>query len=342
MKTGIAFKHGLGRVLGQAALALLAFGAFASGCNQQKFGLGSETQEFGQKVAYNTQVDVLWVIDTSSSMDTYQNQLAPQMGVMVGAMNQTGLDYHMAVTTMDMGSGGAKGKFVAASGTPLVLTSQTPNLTNILAQRIQLGGAGSPVERGLEAMKAALSSPLATSTGNNAGFLRPNALLVIVFLSNEDDQSASADYASFLDTIRPPLAATGERSWLAQFMGVTDSDSSCKTSQWSQAGYSEIGSKYIALANESGGVSEAICDADLRRALTNVKARILEVMTEYRLDRTPNLTTLAVYVNGGLVPQDATNGWTYYASNNSVRFHGTAVPPVDSSIRIAYDPSGIK
>lgn len=323
-------------------LALLALCALIAGCNQQQFGLASESQEFGQKVTYNTQVDVLWVIDTSSSMDTQQNLLAPQMGLFVDAMSKTGLDYHMAVTTMDMSSSGAKGKFVAANGTPLVLTSQTPNLKQVLSQRVQLGGSGSPVERGLEAMKAALSSPLASSSGYNAGFLRKDALLVVIFLSNEDDQSASLDYGAFLDSVRPPLALTGERSWLVHFMGVTDSDSSCKTSAWSQAGYSEVGTKYIQLAEESGGVSEAICDADLKRALTNVKARVLEVMTEYRLDRLPNLTTLQVYVNGALVPQDAVNGWTYYSSNNSIRFHGTAVPPVDSSIRISYDPTGIK
>ena len=128
-------------------------------------------------------------------------------------------------------------------------------------------------------MKAAFSSPLASTNGYNDGFLRTNALLVVIFLSNEDDQSATADYGSFLDQIRPPLAATGQRSWVAQFMGVTDTDSSCKTSQWAQAGYSEVGTKYISLANQSGGDSEAICDADLRRALTNVKARVLEVVT---------------------------------------------------------------
>jgi hypothetical protein len=316
--------------------------AAASGCNQQQFGLASADQEFGQKALYNSQVDVLWVIDTSSSMNTYQNQLAPQMGIFVDSMNKTGLDYHMAVTTMDMSGSGGKGKFVATPGTPLILTSQTPNLTQILSQRIQLGGNGSPVERGLEAMKTALSSPLSSANGYNAGFLRDNALLVVVFLTNEDDQSASMDYASFLDTLRPPIALTGERSWLAQFMGVTDVDSSCKTSAWSQAGYSEVGAKYIALANLSGGTSEAICDADLKRALTNVKSRLLEVITEYHLDRTPDLTSLAVYVNGVLVPQNAANGWTYYAAANSVRFHGTAVPGVDASIRISYDPTGIK
>ena len=62
----------------------------AAGCNQQQFGLAAQSQEFGQKAMYNTQVDVLWVIDTSSSMDTHQNLLADQMGLFVDAMNVIG------------------------------------------------------------------------------------------------------------------------------------------------------------------------------------------------------------------------------------------------------------
>lgn len=312
--------------------------ALTIGCSEQKFGLAPESQEFGNKIAYNTEVDVLWVIDTSSSMDKHQALLAAQVGSFIDSLNKTGLSYQIAVTTMDMSASGAKGKFL---GTPAVMTAATPNLTATLQSRLQAGAAGSPVERGLEAMKASVSAPLSSSGGLNAGFLRPNALLAVIFLSNEDDQSASADYGAFLDTVRPPLPS-GERSWVAEFMGVTPDDPTCKTSEWDQAGYSEVGLKYIALADQSGGTSEAICDADLRRALTNVKARILEILTEYKLARVPNLTTLQVFINGVLVPQDAVNGWTYYASTNSIRFHGTAVPRADATIRINYDPTGTK
>ncbi|RYZ77029.1 MAG: hypothetical protein EOP05_03185 [Proteobacteria bacterium] len=335
-------KH-LGLKIASLACAGLV-ATFAAGCSEQKFGLGSESQEFGQKVTYNTEVDVLWVIDTSSSMDQHQDLMASQMGAFVSGLNETRLDYHMAVTTMDMGSSaGAKGKFLAAPGTQAILTNKTSNIVSVLSQRVRAGAAGSSVERGLEAMKVSLSSPLAGVNGMNAGFLRPNALLVVIFLSNEDDQSSGTarDYATWLDSVRPPLP-TGERSWLAHFMGVTSGDASCKTSQWDQAGFSKVGTKFIALAEESGGSVEPICDADFRRALLNVKARILEVMTEYKLDRVPNLTTLTIYVNGAVVPQNADNGWTYYAPNNSVRFHGTGVPKPDASIRIAYDPAGMK
>ncbi|MES2964255.1 MAG: hypothetical protein V4760_10220 [Bdellovibrionota bacterium] len=318
--------------------SLVVMATMTIGCSQQQFGLDSQSQEFGNKIAYNTEVDVLWVIDTSSSMDKHQALLAAQVGSFVDSLNKTGLNYRIAVTTMDMSASGAKGKFL---GTPAVLTASTPGLTSVLSARLQPGAGGSPVERGLEALKASVSAPLSSAGGTNENFLRPNALLAVIFLSNEDDQSASADYGAFLDTVRPPLPS-GERSWVAQFMGVTPDDPTCKTSEWDQAGYSEVGLKYIALADESGGNSEAICDADLRRALTNVKSRILEILTEYKLASVPNLSTLEVYINGALVPQDAVNGWSYFASTNSIRFHGSSVPRSDASIKVNYDPAGVK
>jgi hypothetical protein len=49
-----------------------------------------------------------------------------------------------------------------------------------------------------------------------------------------------------------------------------------------------------------------------------------------------------VYVNGVVIPQNATNGWSYYPSNNSIRFHGTAIPAQGSSISVTFDPLTIK
>lgn len=318
------------------ALAALAV-ASASACSPANFGVAPASEEFAQSVTYAKDVDVLWMIDTSTSMDKHQNLLAAQMGIFVDSLNETGLNYQVAVTTMDMGSSGEKGRFVAQSGTPAILTAQTPDLKNVLSNRLRLGANGSPVERGQEALKAALTAPNIT-TGANKGFLRPNSLLVVVFLSDEEDQSANQDYAAFLDEIRPPLA-TGERSWVSHVMGVMPNDPSCTTAEW---GYSSVAYRYMSLATASGGVSESICDADLRRALTNVKARILEIATEYKLDRKPIVSTIQVVVNGQPVPKDSVNGWSYIAEKNSIRFHGNAVPKPGSGIRVNFDPEGLK
>jgi hypothetical protein len=344
--TGVHAKFKTNSRLKGLVSALLCAGLVAcnlAACNKQQFGLQAASQEFAQRVKYSKAVDVLWVIDTSGSMSSHQTLLAQQMELFVTGLNASGLDYQMAVTTMDMSSTGEKGRFVAQTNTPVILTPTTPNLLGVLAGRIQLGDNGSPVERGLQAMMAALSSPLAT-TGANSGFLRSDSLLVINFLSNEDDTASPvtdsnrpvADYTSFLDSVRPPLAY-GDRSWVANFMGVIQGDPSCTT----MGQYSSYGLKYMALADASGGAKESICDGDLRSGLVNIKARILEVVTEYPLNREPSVSSIRVVVNGRAVPGDAQNGWTYYAAANSIRFHGTAVPAPESTIVVTFDPAGL-
>lgn len=308
----------------RALAAFMAVG-FLSSCSQQQFSIPSENLEFGEKITYNKDVDVLWVIDTSGSMSEHQGLLATQVGLFVDSLKATGLDYRMGVTTMDMSASGARGKLLAQAGTPAILTAQTPDLSRVLGERLKAGETGSPVERGQEAMKAALDS---------SGFVRNGSLLVVIFLTNEEDESPMVDYKSYLDGLKPVLP-TGERGWIAHFMGVVPGDPNCKTSKW---GYSSPGQRYMTLATTSGGAVESICDADLRRALQNVKARVIEVATEYPLGSVPNESTIRVWIDGKEVPKDPNEGWTYVKETNSIRFHGSSVPTPGSRIRVKFDP----
>jgi hypothetical protein len=315
---------------------LASVAGLSLGCNQQKFALSPVDDTFGQSVTYNQNVDMLFVVDSSPSMGKHQGLMADQISVLLKAFKKTSLHYQFAVTTMDMGNGGPKGHFLYKPGTTPVLTPNTPNLEAVLADRIRVGENGSSVERGLEAMKSALSDPLAS--GANSGFMRTPSLLVVVFLSDEEDKSASMDYASYLDQIHPPFDS-GDRSWVAQYMGVMPNDPSCQTSAW---GFASVGYKYMSLADASGGSSESICDANFQRALTNVQGRILEIMTEYKLSALPDIATLQIFVNGVKLVESNVDGYSYDATRNSIKFHGNAVPAPGSKIRVMFNPSGIK
>ncbi len=316
-------------------LVILVIGLAA--CSQQKFGLSESDQTFSGSGSYNTQVDLLIVVDTSGSMAVHQDMLAEQMPSLVSALSQTGLDYQVAVTTMDMSSSGARGRFVTTGGGPAVLHYTMSGLGNMLAQRIRLGQTGSPVERGLEAMKESLSNP-SYINGSNRGFLRTNSLLSVVFLSNEDDEaSPSMNYATWLNQLRPPTQA-GEQSWIANFFGVLNSDAACQTSQW---GYTDPGLAYINLVNQSGGIKETICQANLSRAASNLHARLLELVTEYHLPTLPQVNTIVVTINGVPVPKSEINGWSYLADRNTVRFHGTAIPKPNVNVKVNYLPQGL-
>src|SRR5262249_61835581 len=69
-----------------------------------------------------------------------------------------------------------------------------------------LGASGVGFEQPLEAVRAPLGDPMGdtahhipsrTPPAGNAGFLRDNAFLAVIFITNEDDSSATPDSAMF-------------------------------------------------------------------------------------------------------------------------------------------------
>lgn len=320
------------------AIALLA----AAGCSQQQFAVVAQNNKFAQQAHYNNKVDILWVIDSSNSMLQHQQKIAQQVSGIINALKSTGMDFHMGVTTMDVSSTGEKGRLLATPlGSPLVLTNSTPNMLAILQERLQMGDGGSSVERALEATKLALTEPLVS--GYNKGFRRlksdrsEGAVLSVIYLTNEDDESGSAvpDPAAFFNNNSVISSYSGLPQWVVSFVGTIPDDPSCSTVPWTK----EDGLKYIALANESGGGISSICTDNFAEALANIQGRILSVLTEYYFQKDPLESSIKVYIDGVQIPNDPTNGWTYFASPKpKIRFSGSAIPPIGSTIQVDFKP----
>ncbi|MCB9796382.1 MAG: lamin tail domain-containing protein, partial [Alphaproteobacteria bacterium] len=68
-----------------------------------------------------------------------------------------------------------------------IIRPDTPNADEIFAELVAQGISGSGIEMGLEAARMALSEPLLS--GLNAGFLRDEANLAFIIVSDEDDTS---------------------------------------------------------------------------------------------------------------------------------------------------------
>lgn len=292
------------------------------------FNLMPEEDVASTSLELNKEVDVLWVIDSSSSMSKHQESLADQVSVFNAGLRQTKLDFHMAVINMDTRD------FSRFIGTPPVLNNGSAQLDQTMYDRfMSIGEGGSSVEEGLATMKEALER----ESKSSSAFFRKKSLLIVIFLTNEDDKSPSENYIQFLDKLKPPLPS-GERSWVAHFIGVLPDQKKCSTLN----SYFQPGLKYIELVQASGGVSADLCQSDLSAALTDIKARVVEFVTDIPLERDPVIATIRVVVNGKLVPQSDTDGWSYNAEGRYIRFHGSAIPTVDARIKIDYDPVGIK
>lgn len=164
----------------------------------------------GESTERANQVDVLFVVDTSKSMLLEQEQLALNMPRLLKKLDAAGLDYRIGVISPDLGAGphtfvetcslpgGLGGRLQARPSGDGCSRPTDPWIakhgeqTNVPGDDVagafaciaRLGSGGCGFEQPLEAMLEALDPR------TNPGFLREDAALALVFLTDEDDCSA--------------------------------------------------------------------------------------------------------------------------------------------------------
>lgn len=318
-----------------ALLCLFLVLSFLVGCsNDVEFQVRETSQDFAQDIKYNKTVDILFIIDDGSSMQAVQKQLSDQVPYLFGSLRDLNMDIHIATTSMTMKSGfPQRGKLI---GDPKYITQDTPNFDEEMRKKIFIGEQGSSLEEGLASMEVVLGESYRSTEGK--GFLRNDSFLNIIVLTNEDDKSPESwkHYAEFLDKLRPNHA-DGTKSWAMNFFGIVSMDDPCNSSAFGP--HKEPGFKFMELVTYSGGVKGSICGTDLYKSVSSIRARLIQILTDYKLSKNPQVATIKVFVAGREVPRDDTNGWTYIAAQNLIRFNGTAVPKADEGIRVDFLPT---
>ncbi len=193
-------------------------------------------------------VDLLFVVDGTPSMAQERAELRDAIGGLLGTLDADGLDWQVGVVSADATEpwGGW------LRGTPYVLTAVHPDPLGAFAARLPKDEAGG--EEGLAAAVAALEG--ATTSGPNAGFLRPGSRLHVVFVSDADDDSTEllADpVGDFLDA----LATFGGPDATAHAV-VGDVPDGCV----SITGTAQAGLRYVQVAQATGGEVGSICQID--------------------------------------------------------------------------------
>jgi hypothetical protein len=312
-----------------------------AGCSKKSYTIAPSSENLVQGNLTNTKVDIILMIDNSSSMNVRQQLLSDQIPSMISTLDAAGLDYHIGVTTSDMSTSGSGGYFIGAgtANNPTYITPQTPNGLQLLQNRVKAGENGSDYERGIESVQSAIQNALDPAANNpDKGFWRDDAILSLIFLSDEEDQSTTttvADFQKFMDQLKRPFA-TGQRSWIANFLGVLSLTSGCTAGPFS---YPSPGYRYMQLADYSGGVKESICTGSLQAAVQNLKVQIINALKDFHLPRIPVVGSIKVYKEGLLVPESKTDGWEFIPTGNIIRFHGTAVPNSNEKIHVDFTPA---
>lgn len=310
-------------------------------CGQQGafFSILPTGQSFQGSVQSN-KIDVLWVIDNSGSMLTKQQNLANSFDDFMNLFTQKNYDFNMAIVTTDTyaAPGGQEGNF---QGVPTVISNSTPNFATVFKNNVVVGATGAADAKGLDAINLALSA--AKLAGVNTGFLRSDAHLVVIVLSDADDNDSTAtvqETYDFLKSIKPDTvdSATGRTRQMLSVHAVIDDQTNpgpvlCVGS--------EDGVKFRQLANMANGTRMDICANNFSAGLANLSEEIASFISQVLLKQTPQTDTITVLVNGVVVPQDATNGWTYESTGNKIVFHGSAIPDDSAQINVTYIPTDI-
>jgi hypothetical protein len=299
-------------------------------------------------------VDILWVVDDSGSMAAVQTELGVGFPNLLAPLTADAVDWQMGITTTDVADPARRGRLVPINGLgDVLLYPDIANLETRFAQRVLVGATGSDMERGLQAAWFAVTPPL--STHDNAGFLRPDAALAIIVVSDEDDcsdEGALAGQDPGLCVSQPQalvptdtyLARLTELKGGAEQVGVYALVETGLTGEFEGCGGNNPGSRYIALARSTAGDVAPIC-GDFGAHLGAIGEQIAGLRRAVALSRTPEPSTLDVAiiadVEGALpegLPEDPTRteGWTYESASNTIRFWGAAVPAYGETVRIRY------
>jgi len=309
-------------------------------------GCGSEQNLFEQKrtdnweQAGNNQVDVLFVIDDSASMAQEQDVLIAGFSSFAGRLEASGTDFHLGVitTSFDYDSPD-RGVLI---GDPPFLTAED-DYEAAFVERATVGILGSDKEKGLEAAAFALHPLMNLPGGRNEGFVRANAKLLIVFVSDEEDcsdkgvlegQPPSDCYLQ--SQLLPPvteyiteLRELKDRPDLVQVGAIVATEDSACDNVFP-------GQRYITTALLTGGLVGDICQSDWSGILGELGLNASGVLTSFQLSAAAVPDTLTVYVDEDEVVEDALQRWTYDPQTWFITFSDDAVPARGSVIAASY------
>jgi len=175
-------------------------------------GSGSGSGCGSGEVRQCDKMDIVFIVDNSGSMQEEQSNLASNFPMFAQLLDQytvnngMPLDYRVALTTtgrdvdytIDLGGGfgtfpqseqGENGEFYNnCSNSKRWLERSDANMASTLSCRANVGTTGPSIEMPLLMARWALKE---RAVDTNAGFLRDDALLAIVVLTDEDDASTT-------------------------------------------------------------------------------------------------------------------------------------------------------
>lgn len=308
-------------------------------------GVDVFTQEPAEKV------DILLIVDNSCSMYPYQQKLGDSFESFISYFIGANVDYHIGVTTTDPGwdepiaTSSCPNPPDPAAGRILgeVITPESDDPAAIFNDIVNVGTCGTGFEMGLESALMALTEPIADD--ENEGFLREEASLSVIFVSDEEDGSPEP----VNDYINAFFEVKGQRArdvFNASALTVTDEDD-C-TAQ--EAAASSPGDRYVDVAKQTSGLIGNLCDDDFEQIVTDLSLNASRLTDTFLMSSEPDPGSITVSVDDATIPcEDGDWAFTRVDVNGedlpAIVFTREALPEPGARIAIRYyfgggDPSG--
>jgi hypothetical protein len=270
------------------------------------------------------EVDILWVVDNSSSMGPYQDALAQNFPDFMDFFLGSGLDYHIGVVSTDMQRQDQKGKLVEASTGERFITVETEDPMGVFEEMARLGEIVGSVEKGRSASYTALELE---GDDYNEGFLRDDreSGVHVMIISDEPDYTLNNEIT---------------KDEFVEYMNGLRSDddnvtfnSICTPPNVPIQG----GDDYVYVTERVGGVLHDIRENNWTQVLTDLGFQAAGLKREYFLSKLPVVDTIEVQVHdpeGNVIPFEP-DAYEYSSQRNSITFH-TFVPTPLSEVFIRY------
>jgi hypothetical protein len=299
---------------------------------------GDDTKLVCHPFPTSTQVptaDFYLILDQSGSMDGFNNQLQAFATDFFDLLGNTALDFRIGITNMDPAT---RGKLRSQTGWLQSSTSVTVfnnEITSYVTDCLSCdGGTENGIWVGQEGVKHMRSGAAAP-----AERIRPDAQVVAVWLSDEEDQSLK-------DGRNPGGASQSDAQLLADFKSsyvgngvvahsIVGTGAQCPANPPLRPNthYTEDGAAYREVALATGGTTADLCATDFEETITAIIENTAGRASTFRLPSTPISASLRVYraseddpTESQWVPRSRVDGFDYFPQTNSVAFFGSYRP----------------
>jgi hypothetical protein len=251
-------------------------------------------------------------------MSDEQDDLARNLNSFIQQFTQENIDFKMAIITTDTRPG-MKGVFNPYGPFKLNSLSYESNSSQFFTdfnKFIQVGVNGSGKEKGLEAVEGF------AETYSNI-FLRKNANLAVIILTDENDQSPKtpSQYARTIKNLK------GARGGLVKVHSIVDMQLSNKAPKVTQ------GFKRYADVSDLTGGSVSDIRTDFSVVLDKIGSDVAQQLSlrSFSLANKPIADSVKVYVNGHL-----TTDYKVVLRCNTIIFNEGFAPEAGAEIKVIY------